>query len=522
METAVGGRPSQRFDRPRPRQLDWFFCSTLLFTISVVAFELLQAPPAALMQVDSQSYLDFAAERTAAYPLFLRFVEYLPGGLRDLPPIQLGLYALATLFLCCEFRKLSESRFASGLLLILLLGNAQVTRLTFMIMTEALFLCCLMLLLALCCRLVRKPWWQTLVMASFAVGLAALIRPAGYALIISLPVIACWCWRDALPAWRAVLAAALPYLATLGLGMIAYHTEHGLWRTETFVGRTLLGKAAAIVDANPTENEPKIIRSIAAAVAPDRAVIDRAPTVFDRFRLIVPYYDLWRYGRVYDIVAGQAGIPKSDVVALDRRMEAVSFEIIATAPTAYLADVALNYGALWWLPDAMTQAQLAHFRALVAALEPLPDLGRYPPWHRDHSDAVIWALHGFMSIAFAVSLWWGFYLIASVVCGTPLPPLARIGVLAAILVHASFLLTASVEAGLPRYAWVLWPALSVLFVSGLGACSQSCGRHLGRRTALALSIMRFPTAPDDADRKLMSTEAVMGTGGPYGRSAEGI
>ena len=473
MGTAVGGRPNQRLARPRPRQPDWFFYSAVLLTILVIACELLQAPPAALMQVDSQSYLDFAAERTAAYPLFLRFVEHLPGGLRDLPPIQLGLYALAALFLCCEFRKLSGSRFASGLLLVLLLGNAQVTRLNFMIMTEALFLCCLMLLLALCCRLVRKPRWQTLGMASLAAGLAALIRPAGYALIISLPVIGWWCWRDALPAGRAVLAAALPYLATLGLGMIAYHAEHGLWRTETFVGRTLLGKAAAVVDANPSENDPKIIRSIAAAVAPDRAVIDRAPTVSDRFRLIVPYYDLWRYGKVYDIVAAQAGVPKSDVVALDRHMEAVSFEIIAAAPAAYLADVALNYGALWWLPDAMTQAQLARFRAVVAALEPLPDLGRYPAWHRDHSDAVIWALHGFMATAFAVSLWWGFHLIASIVRGTPLPPLARLGVVAAILVHASFLLTAAVEAGLPRYAWALWPVLSILFVSGLVACLQS-------------------------------------------------
>jgi hypothetical protein len=107
---------------------------------------------------------------------------------------------------------------------------------------------------------------------------------------------------------------------------------------------------------------------------------------------------------------------------------------------------------------------------LVAAFEPLPDLGHYPPWHRDHSDAVIWALHGFMVTASAVSLWWGFYLIASVVRGTPLPPLARLGIVAAILVHASFLLTAAVEAGLPRYAWALWPALSILFVSGLVAC----------------------------------------------------
>ena len=468
---------------------DWFDGATVLLTALFVLARLLRPAPAELMQVDSPDYLSFAPTRTAGYPLFLRLVERLPDGLHGLPLLQFGLYGLAALFLCSSFRRLSYSKFASTLLLALLLGNGQVTRLSFMIMTESLFLSCLILLLGFFCLLLRAPRWPTLALASLVTGLAVLIRPAGYALVVSLPVVAWWCRRDGLPARQAVLAAVLPYLVVLGGGIAAYHAKHGLWRTETFVGRTLLGKAAAVADAARPEKGREIIRAIAAAVAPDRAAIARGPSWLDRFRLTVPYYDTWRYKTAYDALLAHTEIPKDDLAALDRSMAHVSVAIIAAAPGAYLADVALNYGALWWLPDAVTHAELAHFRALLSALEPLPDLGRYPAWHHEHSDGVIWVLRGLMLTAFAASLWWGGRLVAGAVVHRPLSPLARLGFVAGLLVHASFLLTAAVEAALPRYAWAMWPALSILFVSAAFVCSEQVRRALAVLGALRSSSM---------------------------------
>lgn len=456
----------------------------MLVTLAVVVIELLRPAPAELMQVDSRDYLNFSATRTAGYPLFLRLVEHLPGGLDNLPWLQLAFYGAASLLLCSAFRRLSGSRIAASLVLLLLLGNPQVTRLSFMIMTESLFLSCLMLLLALYCRLVLAPRLQILAATSLVTGLAVLIRPAGYGLVVALPVVAWWCWRQGLSRWQTVLAAAVPYLAVLGAGMAAYHAEHGLWRTETFLGRTLLGKAAAVVDLTRPKEQSPVIAAIAARVAPDRAVIARAPTYFDRFRLLVPYYDIWRYHTASGTLLADSAVPANAFAAADRQMARVSLAIIAASPTAYLADLTLNYCALWWLPDAMTHTQLRHFRAFLAALGPLPDLGSYPAWHRAHSDVVIWALHGFMMMSLAASLWWGWRLLASAVCRVPLLPLARLGVLAGVLVHASFLLTAAVEAALPRYAWAMWPALSILFVSGLLACCRRVPLAIKRRWAL--------------------------------------
>lgn len=452
--------------RDRLTAPDWFDRATALLTTLVVAFRLLRPAPAELMQPDSQTYLDFAASRTAGYPLFLRFVEHLPGGLDVLPWLQLGLYGFAAWCLAGAFRRLTDSQVAGFLLLVLLLGNGQVTRFSFMMMTESLFLSCLMLLLALFCGLVRMPRWQTLVLASLAAGVAVLIRPAGYALLASLPVAAWWSWRGEVPARQIVPAAALPCLLALGFGVAAYHAEHGLWRTQSFLGSNLFGKAAAIVDASLPGHDPDTIAWMAATVAPDRAVIDRAPTAFDRFRLMVPYYDIWRLQTLYKPLPARTGTP-NDTIALDRTMLDLSLEIIQAAPGAYLSDLALNYAALWCLPDAMTHAELARFRAFLAELGPLPKLGQYPPWHQEHNDVAIWGLRGFMMAALASTLWWGWRVAASTFTSTPLSPLARLGFVAGLLVHASFLLTAALQAGLPRYTWSMWPALSILFVSGM-------------------------------------------------------
>jgi hypothetical protein len=455
------------------RAPDWFAPATALFTALVVGVQLLRPAPVELMQADSQSYLKFTAIRTAGYPLFLRLVEHLPGGLIGLPWLQFGVYGVSAWLLAGSFRRLSGSNIAGALLLILLLGNVQVTRLSFMILTEPLFLSCLMLLLALFCRLVQTPRWPTLALASLVAGAAILIRPAGYALLVSLPFVSWWSWRGALPARQTVLAATLPCLMALGFGVAAYHAEHGLWQTQSFAGSNLFGKAGAVIDVTRVKQEPESIRWIAATVAPDRAVIDRAPTVFDRFRLLVPYYDIWRWQTLYQALLRRTGLPSTDPIALDQAMFRSSVEVIASVPVAFLSDVVLNYAALWWLPDAMTHRQLAQFRAYLASLGPLPHLGQYAAWHHEHNDFVIWALHGFMAAALASSLWWAWRLVASAFTRAPLSPLARMGVLAALMVHASFLLTAVATGGIPRYAWAMWPALSVLFVSGLLACLRN-------------------------------------------------
>jgi hypothetical protein len=459
-----------------------FLWAAACATVLVQTVVLLHPPAVALMQPDSAGYLGFAADRTAGYPVFLRLVERLPGGLDNLPLLQCALYGLGAVALSNAFKRLSGSFVAALLLLALLLGNPQITRLSFMVMTEPLFLALLMALLALCCRLVRAPDAPRLAAVSALIGGAVLIRPAGYALLAALPVLAWWSASDGVSRKAVAAAALLPVAIMLGLGMAAYHAEHGLWRTQSFLGRLLIGKAAAIV---PLRGRPRDrqIAALVAAVAADRAVIDRAPTLPDRFRLLVPYYDFWRFGPAAEAVAKQIPAAARNPAALDRAMARLSWAVITAAPAAYLGDLALNYAALWSLPDAMTGSELMHFRAFVAAHEPLPGLGRYPPWHRARNAVVVWGLRLFMATAFAASLGWSLRLVAGAWWRRRLPPLARLGFVAALVVQASFGLTAAVEAGLPRYVWAMWPGLAVLFVSVLLVGGQAWQRAQNRARA---------------------------------------
>ena len=76
-------------------------------------------------------------------------------------------------------------------------------------------------------------------------------------------------------------------------------------------------------------------------------------------------------------------------------------------------------------------------------------------------------LHSFMMAALASSFWWAWRLAATAITRTPASSLARLGFVTGLLVQASFLLTASLQAGIPRYVWAMWPAISILFVSGV-------------------------------------------------------
>lgn len=461
------GRPARGEppgDAPAGRRL-WFDGPAAVLAALVAGVVLWQAGAAAVMQPDSASYLAFAPSRTIGYPWFLRLARHLPGGLDAVPALQLALYAVAAVLLAGSCRRLARSNLAGAALLLLLLGNSQVTRLCLMILSEPLFLCVLMLLLALASRLAQRPGWQSLALASLVAGLAVLVRPAGYALAVALPVLAWWGRSGGLRTRHAIAAVALPYLVVLGLGMAGYHAAHGAWRTQSFLGSNLLGKAAAAANAVPPGESSQTTRWMAAATAPAQAAIDRAPSTFDRFRLLVPYYDVWRQKLGESLPDGTGAA--DDPVAHDRAMLAASLEVIAAAPAAYLADVALNLAALWWLPDAMTQAELARFRAFIDGIGPLPDLGQYPPWHQQRSDAVVWGLRCFMMLALASSVWWIGRAALGIIRRATLPALARLGFVAAMIVHASFLLTAAVQAGIPRYTWAMWPALGVLVAAGL-------------------------------------------------------
>ena len=440
----------------------------VLAALAVAGFvlcRLILPAPATLIQADSSSYLEFLPFRTAGYPLLLRLIRHLPGGLDLIPALQLGLYGLAAWFFAMRFRALTGT-ISAALLLVMLLANTQVIALGFMIMTDMPAIALVTAALALVAGLAKRPSVPGLALLSLIIGLGAMIRPVAEMQLVVVPLAWWWCRRTArVP----VLAAAAigPFLACWLAGITLFHAEHGLWRSEVFLGDNLIGKAALVVDRDVPSRRPEVMLWIADQVEADQQAIAKAPTFFDRFRLQGPYYDIWIWHMMQHGLPQQLGLAPDDLVGLDRAMTQFSIEIIAARPSAYLSDVALNDAALWWLPDAMTDAELTRFRSLLAQLEPLPDLGTYPPWHREHGTIAVWLLHGFMMLALAASVVAPMLASWRWLRGGIVAPALKLATAAALMVHAQFLATAALQAGMPRYSWGMWPAVALLAVTML-------------------------------------------------------
>src|SRR5437764_1242128 len=132
--------------------------------------------PVAAMTPDSDSYLNFYPVRSAGYPAFLKVF-----GVQGAVLVQPALFALALGFFAIETLRLTSSLVVPITLCALMVLNPEINKLHLMIMTESIFLTLLVVFLAGLVRLARRPDLSAAALISIAAGLAATVRPTGYA-----------------------------------------------------------------------------------------------------------------------------------------------------------------------------------------------------------------------------------------------------------------------------------------------------------------------------------------------------
>jgi hypothetical protein len=161
------------------------------------------------LETDSASYITFAPIWSAGYPLFLRLV-----GVNAAPLVQTVLYAAALAFLGLEtFRTSGRFVLAAGLLVALMI-NPELNKYHAIVMTESLFMSVEVAFLGALVRFARIGDWRSAAEAATWAGLAAAIRPIGYAFAAAAPLMALMCRRRLAAARSALLLAMiLPALA---------------------------------------------------------------------------------------------------------------------------------------------------------------------------------------------------------------------------------------------------------------------------------------------------------------------
>ncbi|MBF0562095.1 MAG: hypothetical protein HQL37_08760 [Alphaproteobacteria bacterium] len=462
--------------------------SQTLIIISVALYAVIQIarlPATPILQPDSDSYLNFAAIRMAGYPLFLRFFG--PSG---------GMYA-QTLIYAAALAVLGREIVRANCVFVLAMGliftlmiNPYLNLYHATIMTESLFTSLLTLFLAAMIRYSRTPHWHWAMAAAVVAGLAATVRPTGYAFLPVL-VLMVLMSRRRLSSGRVLavvmMAAIVPMLILAG-GERAYTRIHHGAAATSLAGRHFFAKAALIEAParSQAETDPMRQRLFAALetdFAPVRALVREAPNS-DIERVLAENYETCIEGSCSDKVRAEIGLPEAamNIVAFK-----VGLERLSGAPLGYLALSWRHYKDLWVLYPQNYPDLIAPFAAFIAAHRPLPFeplmtvlINGFTPRGeavlvQPVATAIGW-ITGALSALCLVVAW----------RGRSISPLTDAGLLTAITLHGVLLLTALLGVGIPRYTMGMWPAMVVAMTavaqSGLNRLWIRSGWNGWRRT----------------------------------------
>ena len=301
-------------------------------------------------------------------------------------------------------------------------------------------------------------------------GLAATVRPTGYALLPVLILMVLMARRSLRDSVIVVLAAAvLPMVV-----MVSAERFYTTWifgsDATSLAGRHLFAKAV-LIKAPPmadAETDPMRRRLLVAAeqhFAPIRDLLDQAPDANVLSVLSTNYEMCLEYSCVADLRSA-IGLPEA---AMNRVALAVGLDRLTAAPLAYARLIWRNYRATWVLYSQNHPELAPGFTAFIAIHQPLPFAERMPSladtqvslqsfFVRPTMIAIGW-LTGLLALAGLSAALWG----ERGSC-----PLLGTSLVAALALHGSLLWTAAVGVGISRYTIGLWPMIiGALMFAGL-------------------------------------------------------
>ncbi len=427
----------------------------------------------AFMQPDSVSYLEANVARAPLYPLVLRGVSRLTGGLGSLGLLQHLALMSAGAFLSYSFAVVFGRPLLAAALAASILANPQIVSYAFAMLPEALFIAVLMAHLA-CAAFLASAWRPAAAAwCSVTAATLALIKPTGFAVVAGLAVLAVVHRAG----WRRLAWLAGPCAAVLLLACLGNYVARGLFATEAQGGYSRAAYVGQLIDPSRASAYPEAAARIAARTAPIRAALDALPTIDTRYLVAANEYHAVE-AIVRDEIVAEIGRERGSPVVdpklfpsdpnvirrLDEIAATLAREAIAAHPGEYARLAAANGYGLWWLPLVRSNDGVAAARREIdSVLSRFPVVDRSPIAFRPlpvpayivvRAGIGAVALCGLLSL---VSVWSSSRLIATVG-------------FSGVLVHGSFLLVSLAQPGLPRYALAMWPA-SMLLLFGTIACA---------------------------------------------------
>ena len=371
-------------------------------------------------------------------------------GADSLPVLQPLLFAASLAFLGFETFASTRSLVISVGLMSAIAVNSELNKYHSMVMTEFLFMSVLVVLLGSLIRFARAKDLTSLAVAAILAGLAATIRPPGYALL-PIPLLMVFvCRRQLAPSGRALTTTALVAITLIIGGERIFSTLMHREGALSLFPHHVFAKAAMIdTPARSASEQDPLRRLFLNALdndyAPIRRLIGEAPDRDTRILLTANYETCLEYACT-DPLRAAARSPVAVVNSLQLR---VGFERLASAPLNYIGRLWTHYQALWVLYSQTHPEPASAVARFIASHRPLPfeelvrGLVTNPPVNRLASVArpmilfVGWITSAIVLLG-AVGAWRG-----------QLRGSAAVAYLAALAIHGTFVFTAAFGVGIP-------------------------------------------------------------------------
>jgi hypothetical protein len=425
--------------------------SLTAFAVALAVFWYVNPPAIALLQPDSESYLQGAAIRGVFYPALARAV-----GPQALPAIQLALYFTAAAIAARAIAAAFRAPIAGFFFLAFVGANPELVKNCFTVLSEAPSLAAAMLLIGAAPRSDRPAVARFVAMGTI-IGVAIDLRPTNWSWAPLVPIAAMLTragWRSA-GCGMAALAAPLVFAALIvppGGGM----------DKRDFAALNLFGKFALLIDEahDPFEAE------VADTTAEMRARLAAAPDFATGFGLRTDYAEYLRYG-VWPELALRAPGERA------RRLDQV-IDLARTRPLAFATDVMRQLRGFWTMPDLVDADGRAARAATLASLpdSPLRGIETLPA---QRSAIAVWGVRAMLGVGFALTL--------ALVLSAPWAALRgtdagwSLACLGALALWGNWTLIAGTHMALPRYALGAWPFLGLCLAASIGAADRKWRSH---------------------------------------------
>ena len=341
----------------------------------------------------SRSYVEFAPERSAGYPLFLDAIG-LAGDAETTPPVQVALAAGAFAFLGWSVRRAFGTPAMALILVALLATDRTLGGLHATILADSLFASLLAVTAGAIALTTAQASWRWAAIGSAASGLAIAVRPEALGLLPAWLLLLWLVWRRA-EGVRLRLAAAViaPLLLTLIAEDAVWNARHGGTADRSNPPNVQLFAKSLLIGSEPAASGD--IADFAAlgrdTMAPARDLVADAPG-FRARALTLRRFEVAARGATYRRAL------QADGRALAREREDSIETVFAdlgrsAAPwrPAVWGNALTHYGGLWTAYWSYGSGFIRDYEAWTATLERTPlfeeanvfrPLSEAPPWPR--------------------------------------------------------------------------------------------------------------------------------------------